>query len=115
MQPKDPRSSQQWLTDEHPRNIHFTELPAETRRGRSAVTVTEVVLGAAAAEETMPDGARVTIGVPLRSLVEELGGYEGTLEHPATGQRLPVSLRQWQGRDLDATLIRVGFTFKPIR
>jgi hypothetical protein len=49
-------------------------------------------------------------GLPLRLLREVLGGDEGFMTHPFTGEPVPVSLAPWAGRDPDTTIIRIGFT-----
>jgi hypothetical protein len=114
VQPNEPISSYQWLKNNHPSKIPaFGDLPLADKAGHSAVTVKEVTLGDPSAGETMVDGARVTVGVPLRDILIDVGGYRGYLPHPTTGEFLPVSLEEWRGRDPDSTLLQVVFTFKP--
>lgn len=42
-------------------------------------------------------GHQSVAGTTLASLLDEVGGYEGHVEHPFTGERFPVSLEQWRG------------------
>jgi hypothetical protein len=38
-------------------------------------------------------------GMTLAWLLDKVGGYEGYVEHPFSGEKVPVSLEQWRGRD----------------
>ena len=49
-------------------------------------------------------------GVSLRQLRHALGGDEGFMTHPVTGEPVPVSLAPWADADPDTTIIRIGFT-----
>ena len=54
-------------------------------------------------------GQQSVAGTTLASLLDEVGGYEGHVEHPFTGERIPVSLEQWRGRDPATTWLYLAF------
>lgn len=81
-----------------------------TSGARSTAIVKEVQLGEAGDVMAMPD-ADVTLGVPLRVARTAIGGgWEGFITDPLTGERLPVSLARWRGRDENTTLIQIAIS-----
>lgn len=48
-------------------------------------------------------------GVSLREAMKIIGGIEGVMKSPVTGEEYPVSLAAWAGRDLDRTFVHLGF------
>jgi hypothetical protein len=44
-------------------------------------------------------------GRKLGALVEELNGFEGEVILRTTGERAPISLEQWRGRDPESTYL----------
>jgi hypothetical protein len=55
------------------------------------------------------DGLIIQEGKPLRVLLDEFGGYEGQMVHPATGSPVHVSLEEWRGADPDEVWLAVSF------
>jgi hypothetical protein len=49
----------------------------------------------------------------LAMLLTKVGGYEACIEHPFTGEQIPVSLERWRGRDPDNTWLFVAFVDEP--
>jgi hypothetical protein len=45
----------------------------------------------------------------LAWLLDKVGGYEGYVEHPFSGEKVPVSLEQWRGRDPATTWLYLAF------
>jgi hypothetical protein len=48
-------------------------------------------------------------GVTLAGLLEMVGGYEGQLEHPFTGEQISVSLEHLRDRDPESTWLYIAF------
>ena len=66
----------------------------------------EVVEIAADERETISGGRKLLRGRALSSIVEDLGGYEGTVKL-WTGETLPISVEQWRDRDPDSTYLSI--------
>lgn len=59
--------------------------------------------------EDLPNVGGKKRGITLGLLVEQIGGYEGTIEHPFSGEQIAASLEPWRGRDTDSTWFHVAF------
>jgi hypothetical protein len=55
------------------------------------------------------DGREVLRGNSLARLLREVGGYEGEIAHPTTGEAFPVSLAPWAECDPQTTWLTVRF------
>lgn len=108
-----------WVSRQNVKSEHrpdfIQELGPVTPGGAVSVQVVEVSPANASSRETLPDGAHVVMGVPLREIRRILGGDEGYWKHPATGESLFVSVKRWADRDPDTTLISVRFHHRPQR
>jgi hypothetical protein len=62
----------------------------------------------------LPDGREVRAGESLRSLVDRLGGWTGTLPDPWGGEH-PVSIEEYRDEDLDRTFVQISFRSKPVQ
>src|SRR5262245_4356951 len=51
-----------------------------------------------------PDGTKTQHGKTLREYREQFGGDEGQIEHPISGEMVPVSLSRWKNSDPDNTI-----------
>jgi hypothetical protein len=114
----DDRTSYQWVKDvhvptpaDHPAWI--PDVKPAGADGEHSVRVFEVTLGDPADQVTLPDGAVVTVGVPLREIRNSLGGDVGYWKHPISGQPIEVSIKKWKNKDPDTTLLRLEFITKP--
>jgi hypothetical protein len=59
--------------------------------------------------DELPQVGGTPSGMTLSRLLDEVGGYEGMISHPFTGEQIPVSLEQWRGRDPETTWVYVAF------
>jgi hypothetical protein len=100
---------------EIPPNIKKLPPPAKDPKMRYFATLVEVAVDDPSASAVMEDGTPVTVGVPLRVLVDDLGGYEGSIPHPATGEPVNISLVRWKGRDPEKTLLQLVFHSKRVK
>ena len=55
------------------------------------------------------EGRALLRGQVLSALLEELGGYEGEVVQPTTGQRFTISLEPWRENDPNTTWIELSF------
>ena len=62
-----------------------------------------------AEDEDVPAPGDPPVLHTLAELVEQFGGYEGELLNPFTGQKVPVSLDRWRGKDPRLTFLEVSF------
>lgn len=60
--------------------------------------------------EFVVNGRTLFRGKRLSSLIEELGGYQGYVTHPTTGERFAVSLEPWRDSEPHTTWIAISFT-----
>lgn len=54
-------------------------------------------------------GRKYELGMSLERLLQRLGGYEGTLRNPSTGNDVSVSLEEWRTRDPRTVWLEVEF------
>jgi hypothetical protein len=110
---QEPMRGAEWLA-RNPDRIR--EMPADVHEqhkalGRDAFQL-EVVAAPRGDASTMfraPDGTPISPGKTLREYREQFGGDEGAIEHPVTGEMVPVSLKRWKASDPDNTIILVSF------
>jgi hypothetical protein len=59
--------------------------------------------------EFVVNGRTLVRGQRLSSLIEQLGGYQGYVTQPMTGERFAVSLEPWRDSDSRTTWIAISF------
>jgi len=55
------------------------------------------------------DGREILRGNSLARLLREVGGYEGVIAQPTTGELFPISLTAWIDRDPETTWLTIRF------
>jgi hypothetical protein len=72
---------------------------------------TELIVREIAADDRaiVVNGREVLRGNSLARLVSEVGGYEGEIAHPTTGELFEISLLPWIDRHPETTWLALGF------
>ena len=109
--PKPKMDGQQWVRLQHEKTGGHPNYPLPPSidlpaGAHSVVTVREVQMGAPDHVMEMSD-ASVTLGIPLRHARKIIGGEEGFITDPMTGERVAVSLAPGRNSDPDRTLIQI--------